>query len=65
MSEANSPSGAPPEAPISPWLSNTAKVSLCLSVRRGRDGEPVLFEIGSDGRVARVKVGPNYTMPVR
>jgi CubicO group peptidase (beta-lactamase class C family) len=31
----------------------------------GRDGEPVLFEIGSDGRVVRVKVGPNYTMPVR
>jgi hypothetical protein len=25
----------------------------------------VLFEIGSDGRVVRVKVGPNYTMPVR
>jgi hypothetical protein len=31
----------------------------------GRDGEPVLFEIGSDARVVRVKVGPNYTMPVR
>ena len=31
----------------------------------GRDGEPVVFEMGVDGRVARLKVGPNYTMPVR
>ncbi|HEV8437654.1 MAG TPA: serine hydrolase domain-containing protein [Methylomirabilota bacterium] len=31
----------------------------------GRDGEPVLFEIGGDGRVARLKVGPNYATPVR
>jgi D-alanyl-D-alanine carboxypeptidase len=31
----------------------------------GRDGDPVVFEIGSDGRVARLKVGANYTMPVR
>src|SRR5262245_24453677 len=27
---------------MSPWLSNTAKVSLCLRVRRGRDGGPVV-----------------------
>ena len=31
----------------------------------GRDGEPVLFEMGSDGRVTRLKVGPNYSTPVR
>ena len=31
----------------------------------GRDGEPVLFEMASDGRVTRLKVGPNYSTPVR
>jgi len=32
----SSPSGPPAEAPMSPWLSNRANMSSCLSVRRGR-----------------------------
>jgi hypothetical protein len=35
------PSGSPDEAPMSPWLSTTANVSLAFSVRRGREVDPV------------------------
>jgi D-alanyl-D-alanine carboxypeptidase len=31
----------------------------------GSDGEPVLFEVGADGRVSRLRIGQNYTTPVR
>ena len=31
----------------------------------GRDGEPAVFEMDGAGRVSRLKIGPNYTMPVR
>ena len=33
--------GPPADAPMSPWLSSTAKQSPCLSVRRGRVEGPV------------------------
>ena len=36
VSRSNRPSGVPAVVPISPWLSKTANVSLCLSVSRGR-----------------------------
>src|SRR5438128_233782 len=39
VSEWKSPSGPPAEAPMSPWVSSTMKVSSCLSVRRGRAAE--------------------------
>ena len=32
----NSPSALADDAPMSPWLSQTTKVSLCFSERRGR-----------------------------
>jgi hypothetical protein len=30
----------------------------------GSHGEPVVFELGADGRVTRLKVGENYLTPV-
>ena len=41
LMRSNSPSGPPADARIPPWLSNTAKVSACLSVWRGRANGPI------------------------
>ena len=30
----------------------------------GSNGEPVVFEVGADGRVARLKVGENFLSPI-
>jgi hypothetical protein len=30
----------------------------------GSHGEPVVFELGGDGRVARLKVGDNFLTPL-
>ena len=30
----------------------------------GSNGEPVVFELGGDGRVARLKVGENFLGPL-
>lgn len=31
----------------------------------GEDGDPVVFEFGADGEVARLRVGESYSLPVR
>jgi len=48
------------------WLHPTAEHAFRSETKNGfgSHGEPVVFELGSDGKVARLKVGENFMTPV-
>jgi D-alanyl-D-alanine carboxypeptidase len=48
------------------WLQATAEHTFRSETKNGfgSHGEPVVFELGADGRVARLRVGENFLAPV-
>jgi hypothetical protein len=52
--------------PVVTWLHPTAEHTFRSETRNGfgSHGEPVVFELGPGGNVARLKVGENFMTPV-
>jgi D-alanyl-D-alanine carboxypeptidase len=56
----------PDPMPVVTWLNPTAEHTFRSETKNGfgSHGEPVVFELGPDGRVARLRVGENFLTPV-